>query len=193
MHRCSHCGFEAISQEQLAGHRSAHVRRGEMPKRIRNDTHRCHECGRTFETGWALGGHIQIHARPFSELKSSGMRKQRLIAQRGHRCETCGNTEWMGQSIPITLDHVDGNSQNNTEDNLRLLCPNCHAQTPTFCGKNVGRFPGGERYKAMKAYCSRLSESKSEVDGLPYKQEAAGPIPASPTIPSVPVTTTVVW
>lgn len=35
------------------------------------------------------------------------------------------------------MDHIDGNRQNNNRENLRLLCPNCHSQTETYCGKNV--------------------------------------------------------
>lgn len=42
----------------------------------------------------------------------------------------------MGQPIPLELDHIDGNHQNNALQNLRLLCPNCHALTPTFRDKN---------------------------------------------------------
>lgn len=38
-------------------------------------------------------------------------------------------TEWLGQPIPLELEHRDGNSSNNELENLELLCPNCHAQT----------------------------------------------------------------
>jgi 5-methylcytosine-specific restriction endonuclease McrA len=44
----------------------------------------------------------------------------------------------MDQEIPLELDHVDGNAGNNQIENLRVLCPNCHAQTPTAKGKNRG-------------------------------------------------------
>lgn len=157
------------------------MRRGEFPKRIRPVEHRCKICGKLFETGTGLGGHVQIHERPFYGLKSNKMRKLRLISQRGHRCEKCGNTEWMGQPIPITLDHIDGNSQHDAEDNLQLLCPNCHAQTPTFCGRNVGRYPGGERYRLMQAWRKKQTESMSAEDGLDYTQEVVGSNPSSPT------------
>ncbi len=47
-------------------------------------------------------------------------------------CSCCGNSTWMDQPIPLELDHIDGNNQNNSLENLRMLCPNCHAQTPTY-------------------------------------------------------------
>lgn len=48
------------------------------------------------------------------------------------RCEECNNIEWNGRPIPLELDHIDGDHFNNNLTNLRILCPNCHAQTPTY-------------------------------------------------------------
>ena len=45
----------------------------------------------------------------------------------------------MGKELPIDVDHVDGNSDNNIPANLRLLCVNCHRQTSTYGAKNMGR------------------------------------------------------
>ena len=52
-----------------------------------------------------------------------------------HKCECCGNTEWMGHPIPLELHHKDGNHFNNELSNLELLCPNCHAQTDNYSCK----------------------------------------------------------
>ena len=56
------------------------------------------------------------------------------------QCEVCELTEWLGNPIPLELDHIDGNKHNNNLSNLRILCPNCHALTPTYRTKNIGRY-----------------------------------------------------
>lgn len=56
-----------------------------------------------------------------------------------NECLICGLTEWFGLAIVLEVDHIDGDRVNNVLSNLRLLCPNCHSQTPTFRGKNIGR------------------------------------------------------
>ena len=62
--------------------------------------------------------------------------KKFLLEREGHKCQICGYTEWMGQPIPLVVDHIDGNSENSAIDNFRLICGNCHMQTSTFAGRN---------------------------------------------------------
>lgn len=54
-----------------------------------------------------------------------------------HKCECCGLTTWLDNPIPLELHHKDGDRYNNTLENFELLCPNCHAFTDTYRGKNV--------------------------------------------------------
>lgn len=70
--------------------------------------------------------------KPFGELVCKNTIKTRLIKQRGHVCESCFLKVWLKEDIPLEMDHIDGNNRNNHKDNLRLLCPNCHALTPTY-------------------------------------------------------------
>lgn len=53
-------------------------------------------------------------------------------------CSNCSLTQWLENPIPLELDHIDGNFSNNELKNLRLLCPNCHALTSTYRGRNIG-------------------------------------------------------
>lgn len=62
-----------------------------------------------------------------------------LIQNCCHNDKCTITNEWLGVEIKLELDHIDGNPQNNTLSNLRLLCPNCHSQTPTYRGRNVKR------------------------------------------------------
>lgn len=65
--------------------------------------------------------------------KTKGAWKNKLILERGHKCERCKRTKWVsGNAIPLELEHIDGNNKNNVRANLKLLCPNCHSQTKTW-------------------------------------------------------------
>lgn len=64
--------------------------------------------------------------------------RNRLIAEEilSYECNICKINEWNNEEISLQLDHIDGDSSNHNKSNLRLLCPNCHSQTNTWCGKN---------------------------------------------------------
>ena len=65
--------------------------------------------------------------------RSNGSIKRRLKSFKEYKCEVCGLPPiWNGIELTLQLDHIDGDSLNNTIDNLRFICPNCHTQTDTF-------------------------------------------------------------
>jgi len=61
----------------------------------------------------------------------------------------CDGT-WMGQTIALQLDHIDGDGTNNELSNLRFLCPNCHALTETYAGRNIIVKRQDENYKTWQ-------------------------------------------
>lgn len=79
----------------------------------------------------------------------SGHLKKYFLEKFENSCSQCG---WKKKHpvtgvIPLEIDHIDGNSENNDENNLRLLCPNCYALTPFYKNLNRGR---GRKWRMEK-------------------------------------------
>lgn len=91
--------------------------------------------------GWNAGLHFKPNPqKPLSELlvRNSSYQSHKLrkrLIKEGYfksKCYNCNREEWMGQPIPLELEHIDGDKTNNQMENLTLLCPNCHALTATW-------------------------------------------------------------
>lgn len=82
---------------------------------------------------WSLEEYLQNS----TNIQSNKIRHKLLEEGiKEHKCENCGLTEWFGNPIPLELHHIDGNRDNNVLENYQLLCPNCHALTDSYRGKN---------------------------------------------------------
>ncbi|MFE6969605.1 HNH endonuclease [Isoptericola sp. NPDC057653] len=68
------------------------------------------------------------------------LRRALLEVGRAYVCEGCGcDGQWRGAPLTLHVDHISGEFRDNRAENLRFLCPNCHAQTPNFAGRSRGR------------------------------------------------------
>lgn len=67
--------------------------------------------------------------------------KQRLVKEGRleYKCSCCGINSWLDKPLSLQLDHINGINNDHRIENLRFLCPNCHSQTDTYAGKNLGR------------------------------------------------------
>ncbi len=116
-------------------------------KRIRSSNTkliRCQRCETKYcIQKWLNGDNSASWTGSCKEPKS--FVKKHLIKTRGDKCEECGFDKKSpdGRSI-IQMDHIDGDYLNNNLDNLKLLCPNCHAMTPTYGSLNK---KSGRRYR----------------------------------------------
>lgn len=103
-----------------AGGTQAHIKR--LIKKLQLDT------SHWTEALWSKGKQL----KKSEKYSRASTLKPHLIRKRGHKCEMCHNTDWLNNPIVLEVHHLDGNTQNNMDENLQLLCCNCHAQTDNW-------------------------------------------------------------
>lgn len=98
--------------------------------------------------GWNVGLKFKPNkAKPLSEIlvKDSSYQSYKLVKRllsegiKERKCECCNRTTWNNNPIPIELHHINGDHHDHRIENLQILCPNCHAQTDNYRGKNIGK------------------------------------------------------
>jgi len=98
---------------------------------------------------WLTTGTASIGAKAVHYVR------QHILDEQDGCCATCGIVdEWNGLPLVLVLDHIDGDASNNSRANLRMVCPSCDSQLPTFKSRNRGngRHFRRERYANGQSY-----------------------------------------
>jgi 5-methylcytosine-specific restriction endonuclease McrA len=85
----------------------------------------------SLRAGWKK----KYESKTFDEL-SIWQKRKRVIEEQSGACADCGLSKWKSIPINLEMDHKDGNTDNNSRENLWALCPNCHSTTETWRGRN---------------------------------------------------------
>jgi 5-methylcytosine-specific restriction endonuclease McrA len=89
----------------------------------------------------AARGQVMPLARLLATTTSRTSVRRRLLDDGifKNACSICGLREWRGSPLAMHLDHINGRRGDHRLENLRMLCPNCHSQTETYGGRNIGK------------------------------------------------------
>lgn len=160
---CKNCGEQTkvmfCSQSCSAKYNNSR----RSPKRF------CLKCGKQIKQAKFCSGdchHVYVaekYIERWKDGKESGMTpagaicrfvRSYIFRKYGKKCVKCGWCEVNPKSgtVPVQIEHIDGDYRNCSEENLTVLCPNCHSLTPTYMGLNRGngRDIGGARRKKKR-------------------------------------------
>lgn len=157
---CSHACSSRVNNRGVRRH-------GRAPSTCQNCGARCRSCRNKFcSIQCSSEGRKQQKIEAWQAGLISGVGKEAgtvvslfvrkyLFKKYGARCTQCGwaETNVYTNKIPLEVDHIDGNWQNCCEENLRLLCPNCHSLTSNYGSRNKGKGrPGFYKAKWLKTF-----------------------------------------
>lgn len=83
----------------------------------------------------------KILTSEYSELSFDSKRRL-VLHEQDYVCNKCGINEWFGKKLSLEIDHINGISDDDRRENLEILCPNCHAITDTWRGRNKSSVNG---------------------------------------------------
>jgi hypothetical protein len=160
---CSKCGATTANNKYCSRSCAVSANNAISPKRKTAKVYRCETCNvevlkqrkycsRACRTAPARAAVVELWLS--GSNSSVGYRKMPravriwLLDRAGNKCEECGwDTPHPVLGYPwLTVDHVDGDPQNNQPENLKVLCLRCHGQTETFSGLN---FPGSRARRGL--------------------------------------------
>jgi len=106
---------------------------------------------------------------PFEELNKV-YRRIRILEEQYNKCIICGiGTIWNNKPLSFHLDHINGNHSDNTRENLRMICPNCHTQTKNYGSKNISK-KGSESIKKTARITLKNSVEKRRKTIIRHKE-----------------------
>jgi 5-methylcytosine-specific restriction endonuclease McrA len=109
---------------------------------------------------------VENSIRKTKDLKRIILRENLKV----YECQKCKNSgEWQDEKLSLQLDHINGINTDNRLENLRFLCPNCHSQTETYCGKSKRkRCPDCD--KKINSKSTRCRNCSSKKQNKPNKK-----------------------
>jgi len=159
MNTCQKCGNETINPKYCSKSCSVSANNSKTPKRIRTYKElTCQYCQTPYYRTRVKSDYCSNKCKSLHKFQTGNysansptLIKKVLVSLFGNQCSICKIQDvWNNQPMVMVLDHIDGNSSNNNPDNLRLVCPNCDSQLPTFKSRNKGkgRYSRRMRYAA---------------------------------------------
>lgn len=99
-----------------------------------------------------------------SRLSHSQLKRALIEIGRNYSCEICGLFEWRGNKNILQVDHINRNWRDNTSDNLRFLCPNCHVSTASYGNKK-------EKVKKKHIYKTKINwPTREEIERIVWQE-----------------------